>query len=226
MALENEPIYLEERLFNALRGVLTAASLRRAGASFVAGCARGARAVMASPWFAGGLLAYAIALLVLRPASPFEWDEILFQRALDQYSIATQSPHPPGYPVYVGAAALLRLVVRDPLLALQLTGIAAAAAALILIRLGAARFGGLASAGLAGAAVLAAIPGFAFNANVGLSDVTSAAAALAAVLVLWRGWDDPRLLLWGALVAALAVGVRPQVLPALLPIGLAALGRA
>ncbi len=173
-------------------------------------------------WLGIGCGAYGLLLLLLRPASPFEWDEVLYQRALDGYDVARHSPHPPGAPAFVGAAGLVRLAVGDPQLALQLVTVACALAALLLVF-------GLArtevadrSTAFAGAAVLAAMPAFLFYSNVGLSDVPATAGLLGAMLACLRALDEPRRLPVAAGVAALALGIRPQLIPALLPVGLAA----
>src|SRR5206468_3554500 len=47
------------------------------------------------------------------------WDEGLFCLALRDYSVVFHHPHPPGFPLFVGAAKLLRLVVRDDFHALR-----------------------------------------------------------------------------------------------------------
>ncbi|MDD5564037.1 MAG: hypothetical protein PHQ91_10010, partial [Thermoanaerobaculaceae bacterium] len=52
--------------------------------------------------FGGALLAYGVALWLFRPLTPFEQDEVLFLKALDRYDVALHSPHPPGYPLFVG----------------------------------------------------------------------------------------------------------------------------
>ena len=180
----------------------------------------GLRLARLAPWAGWG--AVGVALALLRPASPFEWDEVLYQRALDGYDVARHSPHPPGAPAFVGAAGLVRLAVGDPQLALQLVTVACALAALLLVYALARTEGGERTTAFAGAGVLAAMPAFLFYSNVGLSDVPATAGLLAAMLACLRAVDEPRRLPVAAGVAALALGVRPQLIPALLPIGLAA----
>jgi len=187
---------------------------------------RARHGVRRHPWLTAALLFYGALLVVFRPAMPFEWDEVLFQRSLDDYNVAAHSPHPPGYPVYVGAAKAVRFMVRDPLLALQLVGIVAAIATLALVYWLAVRFAKSPAAGIAAAGLLAVVPAFAFYANVGLSDVASAAAGLAAAAVLLVSLDRPAALPWAAAVSALALGTRPQLLPLLLPLGLAVVAAA
>ena len=206
----------EERL---IRGE-TAARLRVAASSAVRTTIAGVRR---RAWLLSLLLAYAAALLVLRPAMPFEWDEVQFQRALDDYNVAGHSPHPPGYPVYVAVAKAVRLAAGDPLLSLQLVGVAAAAGSLLLVWWFAVRLGASAAGGAAAGVLLATVPTFVFHANVGLSDVAGAAMGLAAVAALAAAADDLRRLPFAALVVAAAVGVRPALLPLMLPLGSLAL---
>ena len=201
----------------------TAGRLRDAAA---AGARAAWGAVRTHPALVAALLAYAALLLLLRPAMPFEWDEVLFQRALDDYNVSRHSPHPPGYPVYVAAAIALRAIVGDPLLALQLVGIAAAVAALALVYWLTRRLGGSPLAAAAATAVVAAVPTFAFHAGVGLSDVLSAAAGVAAMATLLVACERGGALPWAAATSALALGVRPQLVPLLAPLALLAAVRA
>ena len=177
------------------------------------------------PMLVAFLLVYAALLLLFRPLMPFEWDEVQFQRALDDYNVAGHSPHPPGYPVYVGAAKAVRFVVGDPLLALQLVGVAAALGALLLLWWFAVRVGASAAAGAAAGVVLACVPTFAFHANVGLSDVAGATMGLAAVAGFAAAAANVGRLPWAALVAAVALGVRPALLPLMAPLAALALWR-
>jgi hypothetical protein len=177
-------------------------------------------------WLALGCAAYGSALLVLRPASPFEWDEVLFQGALDRYDVGAHLPHPPGYPAYVAAGRAVRFLVGDPLLALQLVGIVAAAMAVAWVYTLARRLGAQPGSAAAAGGLLAVTPAFAFNANVGLSDVLGAAAAVATVLFLVRAWDEPRAMPLAAAVCAAGMAVRPQVAAASLLVGIAVVARA
>jgi 4-amino-4-deoxy-L-arabinose transferase-like glycosyltransferase len=195
------------------------AALARARAAL----AGAVRAVRQHPWLTAALVGYGVLLLAFRPPTPFEWDEVLFQRALDDYNVARHSPHPPGYPLYVGAAKVVRFLVRDPLLALQIVGVLAALAALVLTYRLASRAARSGAAGLAAAGVLAVVPAFAFYANVGMWDVASTAAGLAALAALLAALERPETLPWAAGVCALALGVRPQLVALLLPLGAAVL---
>ncbi len=204
-------------------GLPRRAAVRAAAARLRDAWGRTLRDVRRHPWLVGALLLYGAFLVVFRPATPFEWDEVLFQRSLDDYNVARHSPHPPGYPLYVAAAKALRFLVRDPLLALQLVGVLAALATLVLVYLLAVRLARSRTAGVVAAGLLAVVPAFAFYANVGLSDVASTAAGVAAAFLLLRALAEPEMLPWAAATTALSLGIRPQILPLLLPLGVAAI---
>jgi hypothetical protein len=169
------------------------------------------------------LAAYAAVLLIYRPVSPFEWDEILFMRAMAKYDVAAHAPHPPGYPAFVALAKPVYWLTGDAQLGPQLAAIAGAVAAVGLLGLLAVRLGATRREGWCAAAVLAALPGFLFNANVGMSDAVGTAAAVAGVLALAAALDRPERLPLAAVIGGLALGVRPQVAYALIPVGVAAL---
>ena len=169
---------------------------------------------------------YGLVLFVYRPLSPFEWDEILFMRAMERFDIAAHSPHPPGYPVYVGMAKPFHWLGADAQLALQLVAMIGAVAALCLLWLLARRLGATRAEATCAAALLAATPAFVFNANVGMSDTLGTAGALAGVLALLAAWDRPERLPLAAAICGVALGVRPQVGEALLPFAAVVAGHA
>jgi hypothetical protein len=157
------------------------------------------------------LALYGAFLWYFRPATPFEWDEVLAQRGVLHYDVGAHAPQPPGIPAYIGAAKVVYLAVRDPLTALQIVGILAALATLVVTRRLALRLGAPPVAAGAAAALVAASPGFAFMANVGSSDVAGTAVGAVAVLALMAAVERPELLPLGGAVVGLAIGVRPQI---------------
>jgi hypothetical protein len=172
------------------------------------------------------VLLFAVLLLALRPATPFEWDEVLYQRALDHYDVAAHSPHPPGVPAYIAAGKVLSYLTRDPQLAMQLVAVISALAAVMLLARLARELGAPSGAAAAAACVLALAPAFTFHANIGLSDVPATAGMAGAVLMCVLATRDTGRLPWAAAAVALALSLRPQILMALLPAGLAAVAMA
>ena len=57
------------------------------------------------------LLAYVTIYLFTIPSTPTDTDPINFVLALDEYNIAQDKPHPPGYPLYVSMGRLFQLFV-------------------------------------------------------------------------------------------------------------------
>ena len=57
------------------------------------------------------LAVHAAVLILAMPASPWEFDEPLFFEALHKYDPLAHHPPPPGYPVFVHFAKLVRLVI-------------------------------------------------------------------------------------------------------------------
>ena len=51
--------------------------------------------------------------------SMWEWDEALFTSAVREYDVTQHHPHPPGYPLHIGVAKLLRPIAGDDFRAVQ-----------------------------------------------------------------------------------------------------------
>ncbi|HUP58821.1 MAG TPA: hypothetical protein VNA69_00225 [Thermoanaerobaculia bacterium] len=157
--------------------------------------------------------AFVIALLVAATRWPalsrtlWDWDEALFALALRDYDVAAYHPHPPGFPLFIGAA---KLIPFDGFHALQFIVFAGALlvfpAAFFLAReLRAPAFVVIASGVL-----LAFFPNVWFYGGTALSDVPSMVLSMFAAALLLRGCRSPRALLAGAFVLGIAAGVRPQ----------------
>jgi hypothetical protein len=56
----------------------------------------------------------ALIRLLTRQATHWEFDEYLFRMGVESFEPLRHHPHPPGYPLLIGLAQLIDLVVRDP----------------------------------------------------------------------------------------------------------------
>jgi hypothetical protein len=143
-------------------------------------------------------------------ASPWDWDEMQFLLALRDYDVLFHRPHPPGFPLYIGAAKLLQLLGLSDFHALQawnlIGGSAIFPAALLAFR--EMRFP-LRTAAI-GASIVVFFPNLWFFGGTAFSDVPSLALALIAVALLFRGCRNGAAYVGGAIVLAAAAGVRPQ----------------
>lgn len=153
---------------------------------------------------AATLVAGASRLLSL-PRTPWDWDELLFMHAVDRFNVALHHPHPPGFPLYIFAAKVIRKLGFGNFHALQALSVVAAMlivpAMFFLCRALGMRFSTSLSAGL----ILAFFPNVWFYGGAALSDVPSMVLVIVAVALLLRGN-----LLLGAVVLGVAAGFRPQ----------------
>lgn len=168
-------------------------------------------------------LAVAFTRLLAVARGPWDWDEMLFLLGLRDYDVALHHPHPPGFPLFMLTARALVSLGIDPFRSLQAINVAAAVVIVpALVFLG--RELRLPFGVSLGAAVL-----FAFFPNVwlfggtGFSDVAAIVLAVVAIALLLRGARASSAFLGGALMLAIAAGVRPQnLLVGLLPLLIAA----
>lgn len=165
---------------------------------------------------------FALRLLALPPLLP-DLDSVNFARSLSTFDLAAQSPHFPGYPVYVllarGAAALGFPEVA----ALAIPGILLAPLAVVLLCLALRERVGGAGAIAAGAVLSLAPLAVLFGGAPSSDGAGFAGLVMAVALALGasrakeaerRGGWRPGPLVAG-LVAGLALGARPSYLPAL-----------
>jgi Dolichyl-phosphate-mannose-protein mannosyltransferase len=192
-------------------GAREASGARRAEGRSPAGWSRSTR------WGLAGLVAYAALLFAFRPATPLEWDEVLAQRGVVHYDVATHSPQPPGFPAFIFAAKAVNLLARDPLTALQLVVIISALAAVAGTWALARRLGAPPAVAMAAAGLVAASPEFLFTSTVGISDVPGTAAGVLAAVALVAAAEKPALLPLAGAVCGVAMGIRPQIIAVDLP---------
>lgn len=170
---------------------------------------------------AGCLLLVAIRAGTLAP-DPWEWDEILYLRAVREgLDLRVNHPHPPGYPLFVELATGATRLGVEPFRALTLVGasgslLAAGGTAFLLFTLGVPS-----SYAFFGAVFYAFVPSVWLHGTRPLTDGLGAATFLlaAGLFVRSRGRGSPALFVAGALATALALGVRPQVAMGLAPLG-------
>jgi hypothetical protein len=142
--------------------------------------------------------------------SLWDWDEVLFCLGMRGYDVTSHHPHPPGFPVYIGAAKLVRLLVHDDFRALQainlVAGILVFPAMFMLARELRFRFTTAAIAGT----LCAFLPNIWFFGGTAFSDVPSIVLVVYAAAFLFRGCRDANAYLIGTFLLALSMGIRPQ----------------
>lgn len=163
------------------------------------------------------LVAFTRVLAVAR--GPWDWDEMLFLLGLRDYDVALHHPHPPGFPLFMLLARALVSLGVEPFRSLQAINLAAAVviipAMVFLGRELRLPFGTIVSAAI----LFAFFPNVWFFGGTGFSDVAAIVLAVLAIAMLLRGARSSNAFLGGALLLAIAAGVRPQnLLVGLLPL--------
>jgi hypothetical protein len=168
------------------------------------------------------LLLVAVAVAATRvlaiARSPWDWDELLFCHALRDYDVARHHPHPPGFPLFIGAAKLVRLFIDSDFRALQTITVVASLlvfpAVYCFARVIGVQFATAVSAGV----LCALFPTVWFFGGTAFTDVPSMVLVTFAAALLWRSESRSRLWL-GVVLLALSIGVRPQnVLMGVMPV--------
>lgn len=156
----------------------------------------------------------------------YAWDSANFALALSYYNVGFHQPHPPGYPLYVGFAALVNLWAQDPNASYVYISIATSAGAVAILFLLASRMYGP-WVGLASAAILGASVGFWGYGEVAYPYTSLAFfGTLVAWLcyLLWQGHRSVAVLC--GFVLGIAGGVRQDQLVFLGPLWLVSVWRA
>lgn len=159
-----------------------------------------------------------------RSLTPWDWDEALFQLAMQDYDVALHRPHPPGFPLFIAIAKLVRPLADSDFHALQTIAMIGAIALFPAIVYAAREARLPFGTALGGAFLCAFFPNVWFFGGTAFSDVPSIALATAAIGLLLHGCRSRWAYVLGAVVLAIAVGFRTQNLVLGLVPGLLATG--
>lgn len=159
------------------------------------------------------------------PADVIESDDVLFCFAVEKFDLSRHHPHPPGYPVYVALGKLVAATGVDSFTALTWIGLAASCSAVWpLYRLAIDLLGASRPLAWAACAVYGACPVVWLHSGAALSDVPGTAIALWVAWLLWAT-EKRRSAPAGrgryavaAVVAAVGIGVRPQLAVVFVPL--------
>lgn len=149
--------------------------------------------------------AVAVTRIAALSRSMWDWDEALFCLGVRNYDVPAYRPHPPGFPLFVGAAKLLRPIAGSDFHALQWISLVAACSLFPLGYLLACELRFSKQTSFLGSLLFVFFPTVWFYGGTAFSDIPAIALVLAAALLLLRGsW------IWGAMLLGMAIGVRPQ----------------
>lgn len=159
------------------------------------------------------LLAGAVAILLTRipflPPTLEDIDSVNFALALEDFNPALHQPHPPGYPLFVAAARLLKLVVSDSTQALSLTSALSQSLLLLPLWLLLRRLTTPATA-VWSCLLFYSCPLVWFNGVRPMSDSFGLLLTVTTQTFLLAGWSDPARFRWASVLTGLVPGARLQ----------------
>jgi hypothetical protein len=192
-------------------------------------------------WASALAIVFFVAHVVFLPATLEDIDSLNFALGIHDFDPARHQPHPPGYPIFIALAKIARFALPTDAGALAfLSALFGALAIFPLMRIyeDMERLSGRSSpvavftAALATAVVVSSPP-FWFNANRPMSDIPGMTATLAAQAALISAFvrqrlnpartpealaDSGKMIVLGAFLSALAIGMRSQALWLTLPL--------
>jgi hypothetical protein len=175
-----------------------------------------------SPALLPGLVALAavtVARLLTLPRSLWEWDEVLFVRGVVHFDPLHHSPHPPGYPLLIGLGKVMAWITGDPFTGLVALSVISSCVGFVALAVAFRSFSGDERAGIAGSLLFQFSPAMLVYGPLALSDPPALmflSLALAAAGRLMERRTLPAALALGAFASA-AIGCRPQLCLAVLP---------
>lgn len=155
-------------------------------------------------------------LVCARPDSLWEFDEVLFAHAVQHYAPLLHHPPPPGYPLFIFAAKMVRLVTPSDFAALVALNIVASTIAFAFFALAFGRMTDRVT-GIVAALFFAMSPALLVHSPIALSE--PGALALLAVALFFVPSSPPLF----AACAALSIGWRPQMCLFIVPLLLVSL---
>jgi len=172
------------------------------------------------------LLFVTLARLLSFPASLWEWDDILFARALQNYDLTTHAPHPPGFPVFFAMSRVAYWLLKDEYLALTTISLifsSLLAPALYYFYMTIFKDRRIA---FAGTLLCCFVPNVWVYSGSARSDEVGFTIGIIGLTLIIRGLESQASLIAGCAIFGLGMGVRVTLLPVMGPtIGLIFLAR-
>ncbi len=155
-------------------------------------------------------IAAALSRLYALSKSIWDWDEALFCLGVRHYDVVLHHPHPPGFPLFIAAAKLVRPVAGSDFRALQIVTVAGAIALLpALFALGRELRMPFTTT-ILGSLLCVFFPNVWFYGGTAFSDLPATALVAGACVLLLRGCRSRWSYLLGALVLGVSIAFRPQ----------------
>lgn len=156
------------------------------------------------------------------PASPWEFDELLYFQGIRHFDPVAHHPPPPGFPLFMGVGHVVRLLIPSDFATLVTISFIGSIAGFALLALAFGAIAGDAAMGIAGALLFYFSPALLVHSTLPLSDPGAVALLAAALFFYSRDATAQNDVLFAAF-AALTVGWRPQFSIFVVPLFLAAM---
>jgi len=141
---------------------------------------------------------------------PWDWDEILFCLAIDNYDVALHQPHPAGFPLFIFLGKIARLFVSTDFHALQAVNVLASMAVFPVMYWVARAFRLDFLASVGAALLFAFLPNVWFYGGTAFSDPLGMVLFLGAIAAYLTAGLDTRRYVIASIWLATAILVRPQ----------------
>lgn len=155
------------------------------------------------------LIVFIALVLRLIYLSPWleDWDSVQFAMALKHFSMLGQTPHPPGYPVYIFLAKLLNIFVNNPTQSLTFLSAILGAATAVPFYLLAKELTNKKIAIFVTFFLLLTPVEWSLS-EVALSNIPGEFFAVTAAYLIYKGIKSDKYLFWGSFIGGLTLGVR------------------
>ena len=154
----------------------------------------------------------ALSRLIALSKTPWDWDEVLFCLAVQEYEVTAHQPHPPGFPLYIALARMARWITDTDFHALQAVNLVAAMLVFPVVFWLARSFRFDFHGSLAAAILFSFLPNVWYHGGTAFSDVPAMVLFLAAIAAYMHSGNrvDARLYLAASLLLAAGMLIRPQ----------------
>ena len=174
-------------------------------------------------WIAIATVAVAIIRFVTRQATHWEFDEYLFRMGVESFEPLMHHPHPPGYPLLIGLAQAIDLVVNDPFSSLMALAWISSVIGFFAFAMALREITGSEAVAVAGALLFNLSPAMLVHGTEPMSDPP---ALMFLALAFWAatrlgGSSTDRVMIGFAASCAASIGCRPQYAVAIVPVFLA-----
>ena len=166
-----------------------------------------------------GAVIVLVSRILTAPHTPWENDEFLFAEAVRKFDPSLYHPHPPGYPLYVLLGKIVNVFTNDPWRALVIVGIVAAPIGFVALARAFRHWIDDPDLAVSAALVYYFSASMLVNGTLALSDSPSIAFVALALLAVSNINDasHERAALAVGIWASAAIGCRPQLVVAMLP---------